>query len=77
MEDEYIEQGANENSIAAVLIDGEAESRIMAMISEEGYFFLAAKKNRDEFILVDTGAGVTCFNLPRLYNPSTGAGPEV
>ena len=58
---------SNEDSTAAVLIDGE-ESRIMAMISEENYFFPAAKKNGDEFILIDTGAGVTCFNLIRLYD---------
>ena len=38
------------------------------MISEEYYFFLAAKKNGDEFILIDTGAGVTCLDLLRLYD---------
>ena len=68
MEDDYIEPGTNENNTAAVLIDGEEEPRIMAMISEEYYFFPAAKKNGNELILIDTGAGVTCFNLRRLYD---------
>ena len=67
MEDEYIEPEVNESSTAVVLIDGEEESRIKAMISEEDYFFPAAKKNGDEFIL-DTGSRVTCFNLLRLYD---------
>ena len=40
----------------------------MAMISKEDYFFPEANKNRDEFILIDTEAGVTCFNLLRLYD---------
>ena len=68
LEDEYSEPGANENSRAAVLIDGKEELRIMAMIFEEDYFFSAAKKNGDEFILIDTEAGVTCLNLLRLYD---------
>ena len=68
MEFEYIEPGANENSTAAVLINGEVEPRIMAMISEEGYFFPAAKKNGDEFIFINTGATVICFILIRLYD---------
>ena len=68
MEDEYIEPGINENSTAAVLIDREEGSRLMAMISEEDYFFPVAKKNGDEFILIDTGSGVICFSLLRLYD---------
>ena len=68
MKDEYVEPRANENSTAAVLIDGEEEPRIMAMISEKDYSFPMAKKNGDEFIVIDTGAGITCFNLLRLYD---------
>ena len=68
MKDEYIQSGENENSTAVVLIDGEVEPRIVAMISEEDYFFPAVKKNGDEFILIDTGAKVTCFNLLKLYD---------
>ena len=68
MEDEYVEPGANESSIAAVLIDGKEESRIMAMISEEDYFVPEAKKSGNEFILIDIRARVTCFNLLRLYD---------
>ena len=66
MEDEYIKPRSNENSTAAVLIDEQEKSCIVAMISEGDYFFLAMKKNGDEFILIDTGSGVTCFNLLRL-----------
>ena len=46
------------------------------MISEEDYFFPTAKKNGVEFILIDTGAGVICFNLLILskWMPLTGAG---
>ena len=69
MEDEYIEPGANENSTAIVLIEGEEEPRIMAMISEEYYCFPAAKKNGDEFILILIYSGYMM--------PSTGAGSEV
>ena len=53
IEDEYIEPIAHENSTAAVLIDGEKEPRIRAMISEENYFFPVAKKNGNDFILID------------------------
>ena len=68
LEDKCIEPSTNEHSTVAVLIDGKEELRIIAMISEEDYFFLAAKNNGDHFILNDNGAGVTCFNLLRLHD---------
>ena len=68
IQDEYIEPRANKNSTAVVLIDEAEESRIMAMISKEDYLFPAAKKKGDEFILIDTRAGVICFNLLRQYD---------
>ena len=77
-EDEYIEPGANETSThAAVLIDGEEEPRHMAMISENDYFFPAAKKNGVEFILMTLDLKLPALIYSGYIMPSTGAGPEV
>ena len=58
---EEINECAEESTLnIAVNIDEETQSQIVAMVS--GYYFPPPKRNGDEFILLDSCAGVSCFH---------------
>ena len=66
---EEIDECAEESTLnTAVHIDGETQSRSVAMGSDDEHYFPLPKRNGDEFILLDTCAGVSCFNRLRLYD---------
>ena len=51
-----------------VHIDGEAQLRSVAMMSDDEHYFPPPKENGEEYILLDTCAGISCFNRLRFYD---------